>query len=307
MAFSKPIRWATFAACSVLGLAACSAVETWGGASVGAAPDVATGRRLFLSSCAGCHGARGDATGEVADSLFPPPRDLTRGEFRFRSTASGTLPTRADLARTVELGLPGSAMPAWRGLFTDNEIASVVLFVETLSPRFAQEPRRAEDVLLPADLSPVAATPELITRGRDLYVKMGCGECHGAEGRGDGKAASTSRNSDGTVSHVFDFTYGTYKGGASPVDVYRTFVTGLDGAPMPAFDQSLPEESDRWALVAYVRSLGRARGLGFYFSERPTWNEPMADRPAAAHKGPAEPQTPETPGSESAAPRDDGW
>ncbi len=239
-------------------------------------PDLAEGRRLFLATCTGCHGARGDGMGAASEGLMPPPRDLTRGEYRFRSTASGTLPTRADLERTLALGLPGSAMPGWRDQLTPNQLTSLVLYLETLSPRFAAEPRQPEDVVLPADISPVAATPDLIARGAKLYVKMGCGECHGSEGRGDGKAAATARNSDGSVSHVFDFTYGVYKGGNGPIDVYRTFMTGLDGAPMPAFDQSLPDEADRWALVAYVLSLGRPRGLGFYFSERPTWREPTA-------------------------------
>ncbi len=307
MASSNHTRLVAVLGGCLLGLAACSATAIWHSDQPSAPPDVATGRRLYLASCAGCHGVRGDATGEIAASVFPPPRDFTRGEFRFRSTASGTLPTRADLARTIDLGLPGSAMPSWRGLLSDNEIASIVLFVETLSPRFAQEQRQPEDVILPADLSPVAATPELVTRGRDLYVKMGCGECHGAEGRGDGKAAATSRNSDGTVSHVFDFTYGVYKAGDAPVDVYRTFVTGLDGAPMPAFDQSLPEEADRWALVAYVLSLGRARGLTYYFSERPTWRDPMAANLEAARKTPAQPDATTTPAPESTPPRDDGW
>ncbi len=271
------------------------------------APDIAEGRRLFLATCAGCHGARGDGSGEAAEGLFPPPRNLTRGEFRFRSTASGTLPTRADLQRSIALGLPGSAMPGWREQLSENQIASLVLFLETLSPRFAEEQRLPEDVLLPADISPVAATPALITQGKALYVKMGCGECHGAEGRGDGKAAAEAKNSDGTHSHVFDFTYGIYKGGSSPIDVYRTFVTGLDGAPMPSFDQSLPGEQDRWALVAYVLSLGRSRGVAFYLSERPTWREPMTDpAPYTPKLGAAAPARPAT-GSPAETPAAEGW
>ena len=286
-------------------LAACSGTAVFSASGPEAPPDVATGRRLYLASCAGCHGVRGDASGEVAASLFPPPRDLTRGEFRFRSTASGTLPTRDDLARTIALGVPGSAMPGWGDVLNDSEIGSIVLFVETLSLRFAAEARRPEDVLLPADLTPLAATPELVARGAVLYQKMGCGECHGPQGRGDGQAAATARNSDGTPSHVFDFTYGVYKGGDTARDIYRTFVTGLDGAPMPAFDQSLPDQTDRWALVAYVQSLGRPRGLAFYLTERPTWREPMA---AARPRSP-QPLPVAAPVAAPAAdaPRADGW
>ena len=313
MAFSSRTRlWRALSLGVLVGsLAACGAST----ASVSEAehnetsPDVAEGRRLFFASCAGCHGARGDGKGEAAERLFPPPRNLTRGEYRFRSTASGALPTREDLHRTISLGLPGSAMPAWRDLYSPRQIASLVLYLETLSTRFSREVRGSEERLIASDLRATPSTPALVTRGRDLYAKMGCGECHGSQGRGDGKAAATARNSDGSVSHVFDFSYGVYKGGNSPTDVYRTFMTGLDGAPMPAFDQSLPEEADRWALVAYVLSLGRARGVLFYLTERPSWHDPLADAapyaaPAAAAAPPS--STPAAAPAE-AVPGADGW
>lgn len=260
----------------------------WGTAGCGAAasapagdpvapplPDVATGRTLFGALCSGCHGAAGDGRTTVAARLAPPPRDLTRGEYRFRSTASGTLPTRADLLRSIALGLPGTAMPGWQAQLDGRELGSLVLYLETLSPRFAEEPRQPGDVLLAADATETADSPALRDRGRQVYQRMGCGECHGPQGRGDGKAAATARNSNGTVSHVFDFTYGVYKGGSRPLDVYRTFVTGLDGSPMPAYDQSIPDVADRWALVHYVRSLGRDKGAVYYLTERPRWREPL--------------------------------
>lgn len=314
MAFSSRTRvWRALSLGVLLGsLAACGA-STASVTDVEQAempPDVAEGRRLFLASCAGCHGARGDGKGEAAERLFPPPRNLTRGEYRFRSTASGTLPTRDDLHRTISLGLPGSAMPAWRDLYSPRQIASLVLYVEALSPRFSRELRGSEELLIPSDLRATPSTPALVKRGGELYVKMGCGECHGSEGRGDGKAAATARNSDGSISHVFDFTYGVYKGGSSPTDVYRTFMTGLDGAPMPAFDQSLPEEADRWALVAYVLSLGRPRGVLFYLSERPSWQDPLEDAkpylPPSAAAAPG-PSTPTTAPADPAVPGADGW
>jgi DMSO reductase family type II enzyme heme b subunit len=47
------------------------------------------------------------------------------------------------------------------------------------------------------------------------------------------------------------------KGGASPEDIYRTFMTGLDGTPMPSFIDDLVEEQ-RWQLVHYIQSLSSA-------------------------------------------------
>ena len=247
------------------------AVDAWANA------DADTGRRLFRVLCAGCHGALGDGQSRVAAAMFPAPRDLTRGEYRFRSTASGKLPLRDDLFRTLSRGLPGTVMPSWQDQLTERERRSLVLYLETLSPRFALEPRDPADVVADvAGVEPPPPTPALVERGREVYARMKCGQCHGERGRGDGTAAPTLENTDGTPSHVFDFTYGVYKGGHEPTDVYRTFMTGLTGTPMPAFDQSLPDEVDRWALVYYCLSLGRDRDLWFYLSERPTWREPIA-------------------------------
>jgi len=294
MASSSPFQAARAAAVVVAAvLSACGAV----GVQPGAAPhenaaelpaSAIEGRQLFTALCTGCHGVRGDGKSAVTEHLFPPPRDLTRGEYRFRSTASGALPLRADLLRSLALGLPGSAMPGWQEQLTDRQLVSLLLFLETLSPRFAAEPRQADDLLVPSDVTEVAETPASIERGRQLYGQLKCGECHGADGRGDGLAAATAKNSDGTLSHVFDFTYGVYKGGTRPLDVYRTFVTGLDGSPMPSYDQSIPVVADRWALVHYVRSLGRSKGAAFYASERPRWRDPLQDQPELRLAAPAE-------------------
>ena len=52
-----------------------------------------------------------------------------------------------------------------------------------------------------------------------------------------------------------DFTTGIFKVGPRPEDIYRTFMTGLNGTPMPSYDAILPTEQDRWALAYYILSL----------------------------------------------------
>jgi cytochrome c oxidase cbb3-type subunit 2 len=241
---------------------------------------IGEGQRLFLAVCAGCHGADGRARVSAAEVYFPRPRDLTAADYRFRTTASGTLPLRRDLYRTLAAGLPGTAMPAWGNQLDPAELMSLVLYLETLSPRFQDETEAVEedDILVrPGALARPPVTAERIARGRVVYEQMKCFDCHGSRGRGDGPSAGTTRNQDGSRSHVFDFTYGAYKGGSRPEDIYRTFVTGLDGTPMPSYADSIQDENDRWALVYYVLSLGRQRGAWFYLSERPTWHDPALD------------------------------
>ena len=84
-------------------------------------------------------------------------------------------------------------------------------------------------------------------------------QCHGPGGRGDGPAASGLRDDQGVAVRAYDFTRpGGMKGGNRPADVYRTLATGMDGAPMPSYRDSIPA-GDLWHLVHYLRSLVRPR------------------------------------------------
>jgi mono/diheme cytochrome c family protein len=88
---------------------------------------------------------------------------------------------------------------------------------------------------------------------------MECGTCHGPDGRGDGEAAAGMRDDAGRQVFAFDMTRSwLLKGGITPEDIYRTIHTGLDGTPMPAY-QDLIDEADGWALVHFVRSLFQDR------------------------------------------------
>lgn len=246
-------------------------------ASDWARASVAEGRRLFRAVCIGCHGVDGRANVPAARIYFPRPRNLTRGEYRFRTTASGVIPQRDDLVRTIAMGLPGTAMPAWGPQLDAQQLMSLVLYIETLSPRFQDEDEAIEDddiLVHPGQLHPPPMSSALVARGRGVYQRMKCADCHGEQGRGNGPSSKTTKNQDGTRSDVFDFTYGVFKGGNRAVDIYRTFMTGLDGTPMPSYADSIPDKVDRWALVYYVMSLRRPRGVWFYLLQRPTWRDP---------------------------------
>lgn len=230
-------------------------------------PAVEEGGRVYREACAPCHGERGDGKGQAARALDPPPRDFTTGTYKFRSTPSGSVPCAEDLLRTVSEGIPGTMMPAWKDHLSLRERRLVVAYVMAFSPRFTEEkPER----LVPEALRAPNETAALLQRGRALYRLMRCAECHGESGRGDVRAAATLRDDAGRPISPLDFTRGLYKGGSSPADVYRTFVTGLSGTPMPAYGDSLPNEEDRWALVYYVKSHSRGFSIGDYLFGRQT-------------------------------------
>src|SRR5581483_10526801 len=50
---------------------------------------IAKGRQVYEANCVQCHGPSGKGDGYGAPFLVPPPRDLTLGQFKFRTTSSG--------------------------------------------------------------------------------------------------------------------------------------------------------------------------------------------------------------------------
>lgn len=95
---------------------------------------------------------------------------------------------------------------------------------------------------------------QLVGKGREVYEKAGCGECHGRTGRGDGPSAGQLKDEWGNPIRPADLTRRPFKGGSTPRDLFRTLITGLGGTPMPSYRDALTDE-ELWALVYYVDSL----------------------------------------------------
>jgi cytochrome c oxidase cbb3-type subunit I/II len=215
-------------------------------------PDAAAagrGKKAFDRYCISCHGVQGDGRGPTADWVDPRPRVLTSGIFKFRSTPSGSLPTDADILRTITNGLHTTFMPRWAPL-TRIERSDLVQYVKSLSPRFKEE-EQGQPIAIPAAPS---MTPQLAQQGKQVWDKMQCAACHGDTGQGNGASAAGLRDDWGFPIQPRDFTRGPLKVGDTPEDLYRAFMTGLNGTPMPSFADSISAQ-DAWALVAYVRSL----------------------------------------------------
>jgi mono/diheme cytochrome c family protein len=213
----------------------------------GHAPAAKTDYRRY---CVGCHGELGDGNGENAPWVDPKPRDFTLGIFKCRSTPTGTLPTDEDLFDTIARGLDRSNMPIWN-TFTKQQRADLVAYVKHFSPRFVSEKPGA-----PIQIPPEPEiTADRIKAGQELYKKLECWKCHGVEGRANGPSASTLTDDQNRPIQAFNFTEGTrFKCGVTDADLYRIFMTGLDGTPMPSFaDNVKPEEA--WELVFYLRTL----------------------------------------------------
>ncbi|MBL8222595.1 MAG: c-type cytochrome [Bryobacterales bacterium] len=110
---------------------------------------IENGKKTYVGSCAGCHGATGEG------GRGPSLRD---GRVIRRSSD-------AQMFRTIQKGIAGTDMPGTN--LPEARIWELVAFVRGLGA--------------PAALVPHPGDP---TRGEQVYAKNGCAGCHAISGRG---------------------------------------------------------------------------------------------------------------------------
>ena len=242
-------RWAGagLAAAVLLCAAGASAQESHVGKYTGNAK---AGKINYRRYCIGCHGPAGDGNGENAPWIDPKPRDFTAAVFKCRSTPTGTLPTDQDLYDAVTRGFVTTNMPQWMPLSVVDRV-NLIAYIKTFSPKWKTD-KAGTPVEIPAE-SPV--TIESVLHGRELFQKMECWKCHGPEGHGDGPSAATLTDSKDRPIPPYNFSSGTrFKCGNTNRELYRIFMTGVDGTPMPSFAEVI-KPADAWDLVHFLRTL----------------------------------------------------
>ena len=223
------------------------------------------GKRVYFKRCVWCHGVEGGGDGPSADRLFTRPRNFIQGTFKIRTTDSGELPLDENLLTTVKNGLPGSAMPPWGEVLSDEELTSVIQFVKSLVQDRDFSDEDEEVNVQDFGKNPWGTTgpyhlgvpQEDIDAGKEIFLKNKCFECHGGEGRGDGNP--TMKDDWGFPIFAADWQQcwnfrGSRRNHYDPFNVVRTISTGLNGTPMPNFREQITIE-DRWKLAAFVNSL----------------------------------------------------
>jgi cytochrome c oxidase cbb3-type subunit I/II len=223
------------------------------------------GKTVYQRRCIGCHGVQGDGNGPAATFHYlVRPRDFTHGAYKFRDTPSGSLPTDGDLMRVITRGVRGTGMPSWHDLPEKDRLAVIQyvkyeLAVDRSDPTFPYAVFLEEVPEPPIHIGPPPPPSErLIARGREAWREAKCWECHGDGGRGDGTRADELEDDFGFPIPAADLTRGQFKSGPAVTDIFRTMTTGLNGTPMPSYEDSLSVE-DRWALSYFVLSLAAFR------------------------------------------------
>jgi DMSO reductase family type II enzyme heme b subunit len=206
--------------------------------------------------CAGCHGVDGTGDGDGAGYMLPRPRDFTQALYQIRTTASGDLPTDDDILNVINVGMPGTTMPGWENLLSNDEKDALVQYLKTFSRFFSPD-----EVPQPLDFgSATRVNNEVLAEGQAQYQAIECWQCHGDAGRGDGTSSTTLADDGDFPIRTADLTENwLFNGGGEVEDIYRSLRTGLDGTPMPNFgdiiEAGIITNDQLWALAHYVRSL----------------------------------------------------
>jgi len=116
------------------------------------------GASQFHRGCAPCHGAPGQRLNAAAQTMLPPPPDLSDTADRWKDR---------ELFWIVKHGIKYTGMPAWATQHRDDEVWALVAFLKTLP---TLDVRGYAKLAFGADAEPPLQEQTLIT---------GCAFCHG--------------------------------------------------------------------------------------------------------------------------------
>ena len=100
-----------------------------------AAGDAAAGKTTYLQFCVTCHGEGGKGDGPVGKALTPPPRDFTKGEFKFDTDKDGKAGSDADLKNVITKGagaFGGNQLMAPWGHLPASDVDNLIAYIRTL-------------------------------------------------------------------------------------------------------------------------------------------------------------------------------
>lgn len=186
--------------------------------------DMASGASIFAARCTDCHGAGGAGDGPLVQS----GQVVNAGNFLDPATMRAQRPL--EWFSTITNGRLENLMPPWRDALSAQQRWDVAYYTYTLH-----------------------YTPEQLSQGETLYQQH-CAACHGQTGLGDGPDAAEL---SGPVPSLLDQGEMAL---LSDAVLYNIITEGV-GDPhdgMPGFAAELSDD-ERWALVAYSRTLSLVR------------------------------------------------
>jgi mono/diheme cytochrome c family protein len=247
------------------------------------------GKELYQLRCEVCHGETGMGDGVAAERMYPKPRDFSLALFKYKTSPGTLLPKDDDLFNAIKYGLPGTGMPGWSSLMSDEQIRSLIPVIKSFDITAAWPPEDADseaydedgrytktDFIQVAEDEPLAGqipySEESVVKGREAFIKS-CKECHGETGRGNVTSGKKLEDDWGNRIWPRDLTKPwTWRASESRTAgeksrdetikaIYTRLSIGIPGTPMPAH-RAVEEGNtdpvsleDRWHIANFVYSL----------------------------------------------------
>lgn len=247
------------------------------------------GKALYEFRCQVCHDEDGKGDGIAAVRMYPKPRDFSLALFKYKTSPGTTLPRDEDLFNTIKYGLPGTAMPGWGPLMTDEQISSLIPVIKGFDFTSAWPPEDADEAAFddegrykkddfrvitkqePLD-GQIPYSEESIAKGKVAFEKS-CTECHGNTGRGNIMSGKQLQDDWGNRIWPRDLTKpwtwratqsreaGEKSRDITVQNIYARLSIGIPGTPMPAHraveegNKDPVSLEDRWHIANYVYSL----------------------------------------------------
>jgi DMSO reductase family type II enzyme heme b subunit len=219
--------------------------------------DADRGEAIYTHRCMGCHGDEGDGLGPAAERLNPPPRDFTLGLYKIKTTGfDDIVPNDADLLRMIRDGMPGTAMPGWGDVLSEQDMWDLIAYLKVFAGLEEEVPTEQLDYG-----TQVASSDESIAKGGELF-RGRCSECHGDSGKGVATKKLKGDNGERTWPRNLTKAW-TFVASNDPKDIFTRTTVGIPGTQMPSFDDPKSKKrlsiEERWHVANYVVSLAKTR------------------------------------------------
>lgn len=217
--------------------------------------DPDNGEAIYARRCMGCHGEEGDGLGPGSERLNPPPRDFTFGLYKIKTTGfDDIVPNDEDLFRMIRDGMPGTAMPGWDDMLSEQDMWDLIAYLKIFAGLEEEEPSDQIDYG-----TQVASSEESIKKGGELFQDR-CSECHGVEGKG--VATKKLKDDGGARTWPRNLTKPwTFRASNDPKDVFNRITVGIPGTQMPSFADPKSRKKlsieERWHVANYVGTLAK--------------------------------------------------
>lgn len=204
------------------------------------APALKSPEEIYKGICARCHGEKGDGKGMTWLYLDPAPRDLTKATFMVDKP-------EARFLKSLQEGVPGTSMPPWGHVLTDDQRRALLTYV---FQTFVREPRAEAKGHKVPEQNPATLSAESVARGEQTFL-LRCTGCHGRKADGKGpNSLDISPRPRNLRNHAF----------VNSVDDHRLFdsiLYGVQGTAMPPWIDYGLSQNDAGDLINYIRSLNQ--------------------------------------------------